>query len=49
MTNYIAKSNVITEDLRKSVQNADCKIANRRMKNEHVKCPFQDIRMTLSF
>lgn len=49
MTNYIDKSNEITEGLCKSFQNADCKIANRQMKNEHVKCPFQDIRMMLSF
>ncbi len=49
MTNYIDKSNKITEGLRKSFQNADCKMTHWKMKNEHAKCPFQDIRMTLSF
>ncbi len=30
MTNYIDKSNVITEGLRKTFQSTDCKMANRR-------------------
>ncbi|WP_242834988.1 recombinase family protein [Ruminiclostridium cellobioparum] len=30
MTNYINKSNVITEGLRKTFQSTDCKMANRR-------------------
>ena len=30
MTNYIDKSNGITEGLRKSFQSTDCKMANRR-------------------